>query len=191
MSTIHLPAVASKKLPAVDVPKLSSGAEACISAMDIKDHTDYEIVYLVLGKQRKPSGFCNVLEWVIYHIKQAVRSIFGNSHWQLARNIVAARIVQLAKTNNTPSRQNPILNLDSQKSLDKISKSTAESLMRLAAAFDKGSEEGLRERSSTLKELAALSPYLSTQVLDRMSTKVINASNKGSPSRSTISSASK
>lgn len=65
------------------VTRLSGAAEAQIQAMHLNAN-DAETIRSCIQKYTTPESFCEKLNWFVYRVTQAIKSIFGRSDWQMA-----------------------------------------------------------------------------------------------------------
>lgn len=75
--------------------RLCSGAESCLHTISLSQN-DAEAVRTCISKYELPDTFCKKLEWLVYRVIQAFKSLFGCSDWQMAARIIQNNYTQEA-----------------------------------------------------------------------------------------------
>lgn len=74
---------------------LNNGAELCIKAMHM-EKKDEDIARKCVSRYSRPETFYATMNWIIFRLENAVKSIFGKSEWQLTKNVIQNHVFKSA-----------------------------------------------------------------------------------------------
>jgi hypothetical protein len=66
-------------MSAVSGKTLCSGAEECISMMHLQPKNREKPIRDCISRYAKPDTMCELLNWLIFRVKNAINAVFGKS----------------------------------------------------------------------------------------------------------------